>query len=126
MLGDGELQEGSNWEAFMYGAHQGLDNLWAIIDRNTLQQGAPVAETNDLEPLGDKLRAFGWHVVDIDGHDHLALRAALTTVTEGKPTVLIAHTTKGKGVSFIEDRAEWHHKIPSADQVAAGREELTR
>ncbi len=126
VLGDGELQEGSNWEAVMTAAHRGLDNLTAVVDRNRLQQGARTEATAGLDPLGDKWAAFGWHVVEVDGHDHLALRNALMSTSAGQPTCVIANTTKGKGVSFMEDRVEWHHKVPTAEQLTAALEELSR
>ncbi len=126
VLGDGELQEGSNWEAAMAAGHYGLDNLCAIVDRNRLQQGARTEDTNRLEPLADKWRSFRWHVVEVDGHDHLAIRSALVDRPAGTPTCVIARTVKGKGVSFMEDRVEWHHKVPSDDQVEAALLELTR
>ena len=126
VLGDGELQEGSNWEAAMFAGHRGLANLTAVVDRNRLQQGARTEDTNTLEPLGDKWRAFGWEVMEVDGHDHAALLDAFEAPRIGKPRMLIANTRKGKGVSFIEDRVEWHHKVPSADQVVQALEELAR
>ncbi|MDQ1701617.1 MAG: transketolase [Frankiaceae bacterium] len=126
VLGDGELQEGSNWEAAMAAGHRHLDNLVAVVDRNRLQQGAGTEETNALEPLADKWRAFGWRVEEVDGHDHGQLVDALTAAREGRPTCLVAHTIKGKGVSFMEGRVEWHHKVPSQEQVDAGLAELTR
>ena len=124
VLGDGELQEGSNWEAAMAAGHRGLDNLCAIVDRNRLQQGARTEETNRLEPLADKWRAFGFDVVECDGHDHAALHAAFTAPRHGKPFCVIANTIKGKGVSFIEDRVEWHHKVPSPEQAELALKEL--
>jgi len=123
VLGDGELQEGSNWEAFMYGGHRQLSNLTAIVDRNRLQQGDRTENTNSLDPLDAKVEAFGWESRVIDGHDLDALVDALTRPSD-RPVAVIAETTKGKGVSFIEDRAEWHHKVPSAEQVALALEEL--
>ncbi|MGO4127951.1 transketolase [Inquilinus sp. YAF38] len=117
VLGDGELQEGSNWEAAMSAGHRGLDNLTAIVDRNRLQQGARTEDTNRLEPLADKWRAFGWETVELDGHDHAALWAAFTAAPAGRPRCVIARTIKGKGVSFMEDRVEWHHKVPSPAQI---------
>jgi len=126
VLGDGELQEGSNWEAAMAAGHRGLDNLTAVVDRNGLQQGAQTETTNRLEPLADKWHAFGWDVVEVDGHDHGALLEAFTAAHQGRPRCIIAHTTKGKGVSFIEDRVEWHHGVPSAAQVAQALTELKR
>ncbi len=126
MLGDGELQEGSNWEAAMTAAHYRLHNLTAVVDRNRLQQGARTEDTKRLEPLADKWRSFGWEVREVDGHDHGALLDAFAPSTASDPVVIIAHTVKGKGVSFIEDRVEWHHKVPDAEQVKAAMEELTR
>ncbi|MGN9810200.1 transketolase [Micromonospora sp. BQ11] len=126
VLGDGELQEGSNWEAAMTASHHDLSGLTAIVDRNRLQQGASTEETKRLEPLADKWSSFGWEVRQSDGHDHTALLASFTASTTGRPVCVIANTTKGKGVSFMEDRVEWHHKVPSADQTAAAFEELTR
>jgi transketolase len=124
VLGDGEMQEGSNWEAAMTGAHYELAGLTAVVDRNRLQQGAGTEETKRLEPFADKWRSFGWEVREIDGHDFGALLEVFDGPTTGKPIAVIANTIKGKGVSFIEDRVEWHHKVPSADQVRAALEEL--
>ena len=124
VLGDGELQEGSNWEAAMAAGHRGLDNLVAIVDRNRLQQGARTEETNRLEPLADKWTAFGWEAVEIDGHDHRALYDRFVEPRKGKPLCVIANTIKGKGVSFIEDRVEWHHKTPSSEQIELALGEL--
>jgi transketolase len=126
VLGDGELQEGSNWEAAMAAGHRGLDNLTAIVDRNRLQQGDRTEATNRLDPLGDKWAAFGWEVIELDGHDHATLFEVFTRQGAGKPRAVIANTLKGKGVSFIEDRVEWHHKVPSADQVVLALEELAQ
>ena len=126
VLGDGELQEGSNWEAAMAAGHRGLGNLTAIVDRNGLQQGARTEATNRLEPLAEKWRAFGWEAVEVDGHDHRALLELLTRSHEGRPRCVVAHTIKGKGVSFIEDRVEWHHKAPTTAQVAQALAELGR
>lgn len=124
VLGDGEMQEGSNWEAIMSAAHFGLDNLFITVDRNRLQQGARTEETNGLDPLDERLASFGWEVRVIDGHDYAELEAAYAPSTTGKPVAVVANTTKGKGVSFIEDRVEWHHKVPNAEQVAQAMEEL--
>ncbi|MBO0903002.1 transketolase [Jiella sonneratiae] len=124
VLGDGELQEGSNWEAAMFAGHRKLSNLTAIVDRNGLQQGARTADTNDLSPLADKFTAFGWEVREVDGHDHAALLDVLSRPGDGKPVFVLARTVKGKGVSFIEDRVEWHHKVPSAGEVEAALKEL--
>jgi transketolase len=126
VLGDGELQEGSNWEAIMTAGHRSLDNLMAVVDRNRLQQGARTEATNRLDPLADRWRSFGWHTIEVDGHDHGALLDAIAAPAAGRPTCLIAHTVKGKGVSFMEDRVEWHHKVPSPQQIEAALVELTR
>jgi len=128
LTGDGELQEGSNWEAAMAGAHYGLDNLIAIVDRNGLQQGARTEETNALEPLADKWVAFGWQVREVDGHDHEQLYQTLSGVpfAAGRPSCIIARTQKGHGVSFMTDRVEWHHKVPDAQQARTAQEELAR
>lgn len=126
VTGDGELQEGSNWEAAMAAGHRKLGNLTLIIDRNTLQQGARVAETNDVEPLADKFRAFGWEVVDVDGHDPSALIDALARVEgRAKPLCVIAHTIKGKGVSYMEDQVNWHHGVPNPAQLDQAMKELS-
>lgn len=126
LTGDGELQEGSMWEAAMFAGHRGLGNLTAIVDRNRLQQGAKTEDTNSLEPLADKWRAFGWEVVGVDGHDHTALLETLDRAAEprGKPLVIIADTHKGQGVSFMRDQAGWHHGVPNAEQYAQAIAEL--
>ncbi|MBV9747610.1 MAG: transketolase, partial [Acetobacteraceae bacterium] len=121
---DGELQEGSNWEAAMTAAHHGLANLTAIVDRNGLQQGARTEDTSRLEPLADKWRAFGWDVREVDGHDHAALLDAFTPPPGDQPRCIIAHTIKGKGATLMEDRVEWHHKVPSPEQVTVILSEL--
>ena len=125
VLGDGELQEGSNWEAAMTASHYGLSNLTAIVDRNRLQQGARTEETKQLEPLADKWISFGFEVRDIDGHDYRQLLEALRPSTTGRPVAVIANTIKGKGVSFMQDRVEWHHKVPTAEQVELAVKELS-
>lgn len=126
LLGDGELAEGSSWEASMTAAHYKLDNLVVIIDRNTLQITGRTEEVNALEPLADKFRAFGYAVREVDGNDITALMSALDGVPfeAGKPNLLLAHTIKGKGISFMEDVKSWHHKVPSDDQLAAALAEL--
>jgi transketolase len=126
ITGDGELQEGSNWEAAMAAGHHKLANLTLIIDRNTLQQGARVAETNDLEPLADKWRAFGWDVVEADGHDPASLLDALAPrANPSKPLCVIARTIKGKGVSYMEDQVGWHHGVPTQAQLDQAMKELS-
>jgi transketolase len=126
LTGDGELQEGSNWEAAMAASHFGLDRLTVIVDRNGLQQGDFTERTIRLEPLADRWRAFGWSAVDVDGHDIPALIEILECVpiAPGRPTCLIARTHKGRGVSFIEDRAEWHHRVPTDAEIDLALAEL--
>jgi transketolase len=126
VLGDGELQEGSNWEAAMVAGHRELGNLTAVIDRNGLQQGARTEATNRLEPLADKWLAFGWEVLEVDGHDHGALLEVLGAPPRARARCVVARTVKGKGVSFMEGRVEWHHKVPSALQVEQALAELGR
>jgi transketolase len=126
MTGDGELQEGSNWEAAMTAAQYGLDNLVLIVDRNRIQQGDFTENTIKMDPLADKWRAFGWAVDEVDGHDYKALLQRFQTlpIEPGKPTCIIAHTIKGHGVSFMENKPEWHHGVPTAEQLAAAKAEL--
>jgi transketolase len=126
LTGDGELQEGSMWEAAMAAGHFGLDNLVVIVDRNGLQQGDFTERTMRLEPLADKWRAFGWAVRDVDGHDHRALLDTYGAVPFewGRPSCVIAHTHKAHGLSFAADRVEWHHKVPSDEEFQAGLKEL--
>jgi transketolase len=126
VLGDGEMQEGSNWEAAMTAAHYELANITAVVDRNRLQQGARTQDTTAVEPLDAKWASFGWEVRVIDGHDHRAIKEAYAPSTTGRPVAVIADTVKGKGVSFMEDRVEWHHKVPSDEQVRIALEELNR
>ena len=128
LMSDGELGEGSNWEALLFAAHHGLDNLVAIVDYNKLQSLTTVAKTLGIEPLAEKFYAFGWSVQEVDGHDHEALAAALDAVPwePGKPSMLIAHTTKGKGVGFMENKVEWHYKTPTEEQLAQALDELNR
>jgi transketolase len=112
----------------MAGAHQKLSRLTVVVDRNRLQQGARTEDTNALDPLGDKFESFGWRVLEVDGHDHAALLKALARdeVAADKPTCVIANTVKGKGISFMENRVEWHHKVPTAEQVSQAVTELAR
>jgi transketolase len=121
MLGDGELQEGEVWEAAMCAAHHRLDNLLAIIDYNKLQSDDRNSNIMGLEPLADKFRAFGWDVQEIDGHDLAAILAAFehAGTVHGKPSVLIAHTVKGKGVPFMEDVPHWHGSVKLSREQAA-------
>jgi transketolase len=126
LVGDGELQEGSNWEAMMAASHYELDRLTVIVDRNRLQQGATVRETNDLEPLDAKAAAFGFAVVEVNGHDHGELFDVLSAVPfrPGKPTFVIAHTHKGHPISFMSNNAAWHHKVPTAAELEQALDEL--
>lgn len=126
-MGDGELQEGSCWEAFMNAPAKGLNNITAIIDRNKLQIDGDVEKVKALEPLADKLRAFNWKVVEIDGHDINQVYDALYSAKnnrENKPVAIIAHTVKGKGVSFMENQAGWHGKAPSDEEAEKALAEL--
>ena len=126
IVSDGELDEGSNWEAIQFAQHARLDSLVCIVDYNKIQSFGSVAEVSDLHPLADKFRAFNWGVHEIDGHDHGALLQTLTAppVLPTRPTVIICHTVKGKGVSFMEDRLAWHYKNPDDDQMIAALAEL--
>lgn len=126
LTGDGELQEGSNWEAAMAAGHYGLDNLTLIIDRNRFQQGDATEDAMRLEPLAAKWRAFNWAVTEVDGHDHAQLLRTFQSLPleHGKPNCVLMHTVKGKGVSFMENRVEWHHHVPSDDELRAALKEL--
>lgn len=124
ILGDGEMGEGSNWEALMFASHHQLSNLTAIIDCNNLQSLTSVDKTLALEPLGDKLRSFGADVVDIDGHNHFDLIYALEGGKENQPRVVVARTIKGKGVSFMENQVEWHYKNPDDLQLLNALNEI--
>jgi transketolase len=126
LTGDGELLEGSNWEAAMAAAQFRIDRLTVIVDRNRLQQGDATERTVALEPLADKFRAFGWEVIEVDGHDLDALVTTFDAVplVDGRPSCVIARTIKGRGVSFIEDKVEWHHRVPTGAELAAALEEL--
>ena len=128
ILSDGECDEGSIWEAVLFAPHHGLDNLVAIVDYNKIQSFGSVKEVLDLEPFADKWASFRWQVEVVDGHDHDALRAALCAVPKapGKPTVVIAHTVKGKGVEFMEDKLLWHYKSPDKEQLAAALAQVGR
>lgn len=125
LLGDGELAEGSNWEAGLAAAHYKLDNLVAILDHNTLQITGHTRDVMGTEPVEDKWRAFGWNVREVDGHDYAELTAAMTDpATPGQPTFIIANTVKGKGVSFMENVAKWHHGVPSDSEFQMALAEL--
>lgn len=126
VLGDGEMAEGSNWEAMMFAAHYKLDNLCAILDYNKLQITAPNADVMGLEPIDQKIEAFGWAVKHVDGHNLEELSKTFNSLplVEGKPTFIIAHTTKGKGISYMENVLKWHHGVPSKEQYDLAMEEL--
>jgi transketolase len=124
LTGDGEMQEGSNWEAAMTAGNRKLSGLTWIVDRNRLQQGAGTEETNGLDPLDKKFEAFNWDVQMVDGHDPAALLTALTAAPADRPRAIIANTVKGKGVSFMENKASWHHGVPNAEQFATAMKEL--
>jgi transketolase len=126
ILSDGELDEGSNWEAILFAGHHQLDSLVAIVDYNKIQSFGKTKDVLDLEPLVAKWEAFHWHTVEIDGHDFAQLEHTLRRVPfeSRKPSAIIAHTVKGKGVSFMEDRLEWHYKSPNTAQLAQALKEL--
>ena len=125
LLGDGELAEGSNWEGAMAAAHYDLDNLTGIVDHNTLQITGRTRDVCSNEPLDEKFKAFGWDVRIVDGHSIPQLTEVLSSRgSEGRPRAVIANTTKGRGVSFMEDVAKWHHGVPSDAEYAQAIKEL--
>ena len=127
LLSDGECDEGSNWEAILFAGHHQLQNLIAIIDYNKYQALTTVAKTLDLEPFADKWKSFRWNVHGVDGHDHDALKEALARIPieKNKPTAIIAHTIKGKGVSFMEKNPVlWHYRTAQGDEFKAALKEL--
>ncbi|CCQ72163.1 transketolase [Magnetospira sp. QH-2] len=125
VLSDGELDEGSNWEAALFAAHHRLDNVTAVVDYNRLQGFGRTDDVLGLEPLADKWRAFGWRVMEVDGNDTQALEKALTTAPDdGVPSLVIGHTVKGRGVSFMEDQLAWHYKTPTPEQFEQALKEL--
>ena len=126
VMGDGEIQEGQVWEAAMSAAHYGLDHLIAFVDHNHLQIDGNNDEVMTVNPIEDKFRAFGWHVLTIDGHDYDAISDAVETAkaTKGKPTLIVAETVKGKGVSFMENQVGWHGVAPNAEQAVKALAEL--
>lgn len=126
MLGCGEVQEGQVWEAAMTSAHYKIDNLCGIMDYNTLQIDGPVRDIKGIEPIKDKWRAFGWHVIEIDGHNFKEIIRALDQAEKikGKPTMIIANTIKGKGVSFFEGKVGYHGVAPTEDELERALEEL--
>jgi len=128
LMSDGECDEGSVWEAALFAAHHKLDNLTAIIDYNKLQAFGRVEEVLGLEPLADKWRSFGWAVKEINGHDCKKITDTLKRVpfSKGRPSIMLAHTVKGKGVSFMEDELKWHYKSPKGDDLKKALKELKR
>lgn len=126
MLGDGELGEGQVWEAAMFAGHYKLDNLCAFVDFNGLQIDGPITEVMNSTPIDKKFEAFNWHVINIDGHDYDQIEAALNEAraTKGAPTMIVAHTTKGKGVSYMENQVAWHGAAPNDEQYKQAVDEL--
>ena len=126
LLGDGEIQEGQNWEAAMFAAFHKVDNVVAIVDYNRIQLDGFVKDIMDLEPLVDKWRGFGWHVIEVYGHDIAALQSAFGQARseQGHPTVILAHTIKGKGVSFMENNPKFHGVAPTREECAKALQEL--
>lgn len=127
ILSDGECDEGSNWEAILCAPQKGINNLTVIVDYNKIQSFGRVSEVLNLEPFTDKWSAFGWNTLEVDGHDYADLENAFIKAKQqkDKPTVLIAHTVKGKGVSFMEDRLEWHYRSPSDELLSEALNELS-
>jgi transketolase len=128
MLGDGESEEGQVWEAAMFASHYKLDNLCAVLDLNGLQIDGPITEVMNPTPHDEKFRAFGWHVITIDGHDFSEIEAAFAEARtiKGKPTVIIAKSVKGKGVSFMENKCEWHGQAPKEEQYKIAISDLEK
>jgi len=128
VMSDGECDEGSNWEAILFASHHKLNNLTSVVDYNKLQSIKSTEETMALEPFADKWRAFGWHVEEVDGHDHKQLHTALTmeAAGKGKPKCILAHTTKGKGVSFMENNVLWHYRSPKGEEYESAVAELEK
>lgn len=126
VLSDGECDEGSIWEAMIFAAHHKLDNLVAVVDYNKIQSLAAVSETLGLEPFGDKWRSFGWSVREVDGHDLAALEMDFSQIPfeSARPSCIIAHTTKGKGVSFMENSVLWHYRTARGEEYDAAKREL--
>jgi transketolase len=128
LLSDGECDEGTVWEAAMFSSHHKLNNLIAIIDYNKIQSLDSVSNTLELEPFSDKWKSFGWLVIEIDGHNHLEIKKAFSQIQadKNKPTVIIANTTKGKGVSFMENKVLWHYRSPQDEEFRKAMEELKK
>jgi transketolase len=126
ILSDGELDEGSNWEAILFAPHHRLDNLVVIIDYNKLQSLGPVSEVVELHPLADKFRAFRWAVREIDGHNHDQIKHSLASAPwePGQPSVVIAHTVKGRGIDFMEGNVKWHYSAPTPEQLGVALSQI--
>ncbi|MCC2598906.1 transketolase [Sphingobacterium sp. FBM7-1] len=126
LLGDGELAEGSNWEAALTAAHYELDNLCAVLDYNRMQISAPTREVCNTDPVADKFRSFGWDVMEVDGHDVEELERIFKQLplSSGKPCLVIAHTIKGKGISYMENVLKWHHGVPNEEEYEQAQKEL--
>jgi len=126
LLGDGEMDEGSNWESMLFAGQHRLDNLVAVVDCNSIQGFGTTNEILNLQPFADKWRAFRWNVREMDGHDHAEIRNVLASVPfmEGTPSVAIAHTVKGKGVKYMENQLAWHYRSPDSDQLALAIAEI--
>jgi transketolase len=126
LLSDGECDEGSNWEAILFAGHHRLDNLIAVVDYNKIQSLASTEETLNLEPFAAKWRSFRWDLIEVDGHDHVDLKRAFAGArrAKGAPSCIIAHTVKGKGVSFMENSVLWHYRSPQGDELRAALNEL--
>ena len=128
VLGDGEIQEGQVWEAAMYASAKGLDNLVAVVDNNGLQIDGTIAEVNSPYPIAEKFKSFGWNVIEICAHSFDEIEAAFSAAAEfkGKPSVIVANSVKGKGVSFMENQVSWHGSAPNAEQYEQAMAELTK
>ncbi|MBN1526359.1 MAG: transketolase [Candidatus Omnitrophica bacterium] len=126
LLSDGEMNEGSVWEAVMFAAHQGLDNLIALVDANKIQAMGCTKDIIGLDPISEKWRSFGWHVQDIDGHDFREIINAFKNIMPGKPNAIILNTSKGKGVSFMENNVLWHYRSPDEVEYRDARKELAK
>ena len=125
LMSDGECDEGSNWEAALFSAHHKLNNLITIIDYNKFQSIKSVSETLELEPFAEKWNSFGWKVIEINGHDHTQITSALSKTHNNKPICIIAHTIKGKGVSFMENNILWHYRSPQGQELRDAIKEVT-
>ena len=126
IVGDGECNEGAVWETAMFAAQNKLDNFTVIIDKNNMQAMGQTKDILDLTPMGERWRAFGWHVEEIDGHDHDQLRNAFQKENNGKPKIIIANTVKGHGVSFMENELLWHYKDPQGELYLQAVKEIEK